>query len=113
VDGLWFSTNECSRELATYAGQCLQRIFRPQHQYKRAGVMLMDLCRRETAQPMLFEHRDLEASNRLMALMDRINRDHGRGDTSHCISIIHGVECRSYLASSQRSSVTQIHDPVG
>ena len=74
-----FPPSNDSRELATYAGQCLQRIFRPVHQYKRAGVMLLDLCRRDAAQPMLFERRDLQASNRLMMLMDRINRDHGRG----------------------------------
>lgn len=71
-------TND-SRELATYAGRCLQRIYQPQHQYKRAGVMLMSLCKRESAQPELFEHRDLDASNRLMVLMDQINQDHGRG----------------------------------
>ncbi len=41
--------------------------------------MLMDLRKRESAQPRLFEDRDLEASNRLMLLVDSINRDHGRG----------------------------------
>jgi DNA polymerase V len=71
-------TND-SRELAGYAGRCLEIVFRPQHHYKRAGVMLMQLCKREAAQPVLFETRDLDASNRLMVLMDQINRDHGRG----------------------------------
>jgi len=65
--------------LAGYAGRCLEIVFRPQHHYKRAGVMLMQLCKREAAQPELFETRDLDASNRLMVLMDQINRDHGRG----------------------------------
>jgi len=71
-------TND-TRELAMHATACLQRIFRPEHQYKKAGVLLMDLCRREQAHPSLFEDRDLEASNRLMKLMDKINREHGRG----------------------------------
>jgi DNA polymerase V len=58
---------------------CLELVFRPQHKYKKAGVLLMELCKREAAQSMMFDSRDLEASNRLMVLMDQINRDHGRG----------------------------------
>ena len=72
------STND-TRELAKYAGDCLERIFRHQHQYKKAGVMLWELCKRGKAQPLLFEKRDNEKGNRLMVLMDRINRDFGRG----------------------------------
>jgi DNA polymerase V len=71
-------TND-TRELAEYAAACLERIFRPEHTYKKAGVLLMELCRREAAQPVMFDDRDLEKSNRLMRLMDEINRDHGRG----------------------------------
>jgi DNA polymerase V len=71
-------TND-TREFASYAGDCLNRIYRPEHKYKKAGVLLMRLGKRSAAQPMLFEHRNLPAANRLMVLMDRINRDHGRG----------------------------------
>jgi DNA polymerase V len=68
-----------TRELAAHATHCLYRIFRPEHQYKKAGVLLMELGKRQTAQPELFEERDLARSRRLMRAMDSINRDHGRG----------------------------------
>jgi DNA polymerase V len=42
-------------------------------------MLLMELGKRDAAQPELFEERNIEGANRLMALMDRINRDHGRG----------------------------------
>ena len=69
-------TND-TRELAGHAAMCLEKIYRPEHRYKKAGVLLMDLCRRDKAQPRLFEDRDLKASNRLMALMDEINQGMG------------------------------------
>jgi DNA polymerase V len=71
-------TND-TRELAKYAGDCLARIFRPQHQYKKAGVLLWELCKRGKTQPMLFENRDLGKVNQLMVIMDKINLIHGRG----------------------------------
>jgi DNA polymerase V len=80
--GSWekrFPPTNDTRELAGHAAQCLLRIYRPEHRYKKAGVLLMDLCKREMAQPRLFEDRDLEAATRLMTLMDEINQVHGRG----------------------------------
>ncbi|MFW6336751.1 MAG: Y-family DNA polymerase [Phycisphaeraceae bacterium] len=68
-----------SRELSRAAGWCLSRIYRPEHAYKKAGVMLLDLEKRERVQPGLFDRRDHAASHRLMGVMDRINRDHGGG----------------------------------
>jgi len=68
-----------SRELAAAAGHCLTRIYRPQHQYKKAGVLLMDLEKRERVQPGLFDKRDRQADHRLMGVIDRVNRDHGAG----------------------------------
>jgi DNA polymerase V len=74
-----FPPSNDSRELAGYAGKCLDKIYRPEHRYKKAGVLLFDLCKREMAQPMMFDDRDVERANRLMVAMDRINRDFGRG----------------------------------
>lgn len=74
-----FPPTHDTRELAHHASECLRQVYRPEHQYKKAGVLLMDLCRREAAQPVLFENRDIDGANRLMLLMDRINRDLGRG----------------------------------
>lgn len=78
--GLRFTVATCdSRELATAAADCLARIYRRQHVYKKAGVLLMDLHQREQTQPGLFDRRDHQATRRLMKTMDRINHDHGAG----------------------------------
>lgn len=71
-------TND-TRELAILARHCLEKVYQQGREYKKAGVLLMKLCKRENAQARLFEHRDLEAAHRLMKIIDEINRDHGRG----------------------------------
>jgi DNA polymerase V len=71
-------TND-SRLICEGAAWCLSRIFRSEYHYKKAGVMLLNLCKRGTAQRVLFERHDPEASNRLMVTMDAINKIYGRG----------------------------------
>lgn len=68
-----------TREIAAAALACVERVYRRPHHYKKAGVLLTDLVKRERVQPGLFDDRDREASNRLMVVMDQINRDHGAG----------------------------------
>ncbi len=68
-----------TRDLAHAAVRCLDRIYRPRHAYKKAGVLLLDLQKRDRVQPGLFDTRDRVADHRLMAVMDRINHDHGPG----------------------------------
>ncbi|MEM1098591.1 MAG: Y-family DNA polymerase [Planctomycetota bacterium] len=68
-----------TRELAQGAVRCLDRIYRPQNAYKKGGVLLMDLQKRERVQPGLFDKRDRKASQRLMDVVDRVNREHGAG----------------------------------
>lgn len=68
-----------TREIAAAARGCLGHIYRSQHAYKKAGVLLMDVVKRERLQPGLFDDRDRDATRRLMVAMDRINREHGAG----------------------------------
>lgn len=68
-----------TREIARAARHCLAKVYRPQHKYKKAGVLLMDLHKRETTQPGLFDRRDHEATRRLMGVLDDANRRHGSG----------------------------------
>ncbi|MEM9883395.1 MAG: Y-family DNA polymerase [Planctomycetota bacterium] len=68
-----------TRELAQTAVRCLGHVYRPEHAYKKAGVMLCELVKREKTQPGLFDRRDREAARRLMSVMDRVNHDHGAG----------------------------------
>ena len=65
--------------LAEQAEWCLRHIFQSKFRYKKAGVMLMELCRRSVAQRGLFEQRDPERTHRLMRTIDGINHDFGRG----------------------------------
>jgi DNA polymerase V len=68
-----------TREIAAAAVYCLERIYRPQHTFKKAGVMLHRLEKRAAVHPHLFDTRDHARIRRLMLTMDRINREHGRG----------------------------------
>ncbi len=70
--------SEDTRELTRVACWCLRRIFRGQHRYKKAGVLLTDLVQRDTRQPGLFDRRDHARTRRLMATLDRINTHHGK-----------------------------------
>lgn len=71
-------TND-TRELCRAATWCLGKIYRAEHKYKKAGVMLFDLCRRAVGQLPLFKMVDVVKVNALMATVDKINRRHGRG----------------------------------
>ncbi|MEM9019964.1 MAG: Y-family DNA polymerase [Planctomycetota bacterium] len=68
-----------TRELSKAAVRCLSHIYRQKHAYKKAGVMLHDLVKREAVQPGLFDRRDHDKAQRMMAVMDRVNREHGNG----------------------------------
>jgi DNA polymerase V len=68
-----------SRLIINCAAWCLQNIFRGQHAYKKAGVMLFNLCRRPMSQMALFESGDPIRADGLMKMMDDINIRHGRG----------------------------------
>ncbi len=71
-------TND-TRELCRAATWCLGKIHRAEHKCKKAGVLLLDLCRRAGAQPSLFKSIDSDRVNALMMTVDRINQRHGRG----------------------------------
>ena len=82
--GGWWSSRllaptDDTRLIAEQAAWSLRRIYRPEFRYKKAGVLLMDLCRRSISQRTLFFHCDPEISAKLMTAMDRINEEHGRG----------------------------------
>lgn len=68
--------------LLRVASRGLDRIYRPGHEYQKAGVMLLDLAEAGRRQGTLFaapEAVDPERMARLMEALDRINRRHGRG----------------------------------
>lgn len=69
-----------SAYLIRCAARSLEQIFRPGYRYQRAGVLLPDLAPAGTEQVSLFAGEAEEAgrSERLMQVMDEINRVYGR-----------------------------------
>jgi DNA polymerase V len=98
-------TND-TRQIARYAARCLRLIFRQEHKYKKAGVMLLGLERRRSVQPSLFDGLDdTPRSQRLMRTIDVINRDHGRGAIrlAAASSLALGA-CRTWHMRSEKRS---------
>lgn len=71
-----FATNS-GIELANYATQALKQIYRPGIQYKKAGVILLDLTPEENQQLTIFENRDVRHIP-LMQIVDKINRRYSK-----------------------------------
>lgn len=72
-----------NRILAGAALQGLSQIFRDGYQYKKVGVMLLDLAPNSIAQGTLFDApRERENSVRVMAALDALNQRFGR-DSVH------------------------------
>jgi DNA polymerase V len=63
--------------LTSIALKGLKGIFKPGHSYKKAGITLMDLSDGSTVQPDMFS--TARDNTKLMAVMDRINTQWGRG----------------------------------
>lgn len=71
-----YSTNS-SIELARFATQALQQIFKQGYQYKKAGVVVMDITPESTTQISLFENTNPK-HKALMAIVDKVNLSIGQ-----------------------------------
>ena len=67
-----------SPELIHYALKGLKAIFRQGYYYKKAGVMLMDICPEDAIQGNIFDTIDREKHKNLMTVLDRVNNLYGR-----------------------------------
>jgi DNA polymerase V len=56
---------------------CLSRIYKQGYRYKKTGIMLLDLIPAALEQKHLFVDLDPRPGDHLMAIVDRINDDHG------------------------------------
>jgi DNA polymerase V len=97
-------TND-TRELARHAAVCVNLMYRPQHQFKKGGVMLLDLCRRENIHPVLFDFGDTPRTDALMKTIDKINRTQGRGSIrlGSASQVVLGA-CRTWHMKSELRS---------
>ena len=67
-----------TQELIHYALEGLRSIYRPTYLYKKAGVMLMDICSEDAVQGNLFDTIDRKKHQALMNALDGINERYGR-----------------------------------
>ncbi|MBS9403282.1 Y-family DNA polymerase [Halomonas sp. TRM85114] len=78
-----------SRELLAVARRGLSAIFRDGYRYQKCGVMLLDLVDAQHRQLTLYDAAQSEAENdrsqRLMAAVDRLNREMGRDTVRFCL----------------------------
>ena len=77
-----YPTND-SRQILQVAGSAVQRIYRQGYQYKKAGVMLLDLITAKQQQLSLLDtpqsEQERQRSQKLMATIDALNQRMGRG----------------------------------
>ena len=67
-----------TQELINYALDGLRKIYRPGYLYKKAGVMMMDICSEKAVQGNLFDTVDRKKHGRLMTVLDTVNNRYGR-----------------------------------
>jgi DNA polymerase V len=65
-------------EIINYALEGLRAIYRPGFKYKKAGVMLMNICPQRAVQRNLFDTLDRDKHARLMKVIDATNDRYGR-----------------------------------
>lgn len=69
---------DSSLEIAKYALQGLKTIFKEGFQYKKTGVMAMNICPKNMVQGNLFDKTDRTKHAKLMRVMDSLNNRYGR-----------------------------------
>ena len=77
VMNLPVATNS-TQEMLSYVHEGLKKIYRPKYLYKKAGVMLMDICSETAVQGNLFDKIDRKKHQNMMFVMDNINERYGR-----------------------------------
>ena len=70
-------TNDTA-EIIHYALKGLKKIYRPNYQYKKAGVIISNLVHQNMVQYSLFDNIDREKSKNIMYSIDKINAIMGR-----------------------------------
>ncbi|TCS32899.1 DNA polymerase V [Paucimonas lemoignei] len=88
-----------TRRMTAAALYGLRRIYRPGYSYKKAGVMLLDLIPETVRQASLFREPD-ERSEKVMQVLDGLNRDYGR-NTLYLASC--GIQQRWSMLAQNRS----------
>jgi len=67
-----------TQELIFYALDGLKKIYQPNYFYKKAGVMVMDICSEDAIQGNLYDTVNREKHKNLMSVLDKLNDRYGR-----------------------------------
>ncbi len=70
--------SDVTSEIYEWVSACLEKVFRPDLEYKRAGIVLADLAPVGTITTRLFKQRDFERRHSLVKSMDELNLRYGR-----------------------------------
>lgn len=70
--------SDITSEIYKWAAICLEKVFRPDLQYKRAGIVLSDLTSGESISSRLFEQVNFERWHKLNKSIDEVNLRYGR-----------------------------------
>jgi DNA polymerase V len=87
-------------ELIRYALRGIEQLFREGYHYKKTGAILTELVPVHQVQTHLFDRRDWERSQRLMAALDAINAQWGTGTVRYAAV---GVQPRWTMRCARRS----------
>jgi len=70
--------SDVTSEIYTWVAACVDKIYRPGMQYKRAGIELSDLKTGSVIALRLFDQRDFERKHKLNKVIDELNFRYGR-----------------------------------
>ncbi|HUR99364.1 MAG TPA: DUF4113 domain-containing protein, partial [Pyrinomonadaceae bacterium] len=70
--------SDVTSEIYSWVGACLESAFRPDFQYRKAGVILSDLAAPDKIPYRLFEQKDFERRHDLSKIIDEVNFRYGR-----------------------------------
>lgn len=73
------SGSSATNKLIKQASICLDKIYQRGFEYKKVGVIFMDIIKKSDAQLDLFQLYDTEKDERLMEALDRVNELEGKG----------------------------------
>ena len=70
--------SDVTSEIYTWITACIEKVYRPGLQYKRAGIELSDLKTEKVISLRLFDQRDFERKHKLNKVIDELNFRYGR-----------------------------------
>ncbi len=73
------SGSSTTNKLIKYSFQCLDQIFKPDYEYKKVGVIFMDIYPKKNSQRDLFSLHDSAKDDMLMQTLDNVNEFQGKG----------------------------------